>query len=264
MKDCCKGDGVQCSDHNITSHVTTLDLHDQYLRGKISPSLRELHHLSDNLEWLSHLSLLNHLDLSEIDLSKATGWVQSIYGNNLTEELHELLQKLSGARKSLQILGLSANRLKGPLPDFTRFSLLRKLGLGNNLEWVIPKKHWKPSESCLSVFDGESNYGVIPRSFSVSLLGRFRISKQSVEWDQWTIYRSIGQLHRLKSFNCAFNSLKGIISEAHIPNLSSLSYLDFSYNALTCNFSSDWVPSFQLYVIMLSSCKLGPRFPNWL
>ncbi|XP_058216025.1 receptor-like protein EIX2 [Rhododendron vialii] len=79
-----------------------------------------------------------------------------------------------------------------------------------------------------------------------------------------TIDRSIGQLHMLKSFSCAFNSLKGIISEAHFSNLSSLRHLDFSYNALTFNFSSDWVPPFQLDVIKFSSCKLGPHFPKWL
>ncbi|KAH7865714.1 hypothetical protein Vadar_010199 [Vaccinium darrowii] len=262
-QDCCKWEGAHCSNHNSTSHVTMLDLHGRLMGGKISPSLLELHHLSnlsnlrhldlgynpmlntENLEWFSHLSLLSHLDLSYVVLSKATGnWVQSINnlpllkelhlhncslpyitdlslfhfnssvslsvvdlssnsllsliynwlfnfssslvdinlnhnelkgsipdafgemdslrnlslggnqlegglpksfanlshlqslvlsGNNLTEELHELRKKLSRAKKSLQFLDLSGNRLKGPLPDFTRFSRLMRLGVGSNL-----------------------------------------------------------------------------------------------------------------------------------
>ncbi|KAL7228314.1 hypothetical protein ACSBR2_007097 [Camellia fascicularis] len=47
--------------------------------------------------------------------------------------------------------------------------------------------------------------------------------------------------------------------------MSSLKYLSFSSNTLlTFNFSSDWVPPFQLDFIYLSSCKLGPHFPKWL
>ncbi|GMP22090.1 hypothetical protein CsSME_00000260 [Camellia sinensis var. sinensis] len=253
-KDCCKWSAVGCNNH--TGHVTIIDLHGSYnyslheyqlLRGKISPSLRNLSNLQyldlrynyglrcENLEWLSHLSLLSHLDLSDVNLSKAIDWVQSINnlpllkelrlsyctlptitthpslpfnssaslsildlsqndlsssiyswlfnfssslididlyynqlkgpipdsfggmisltnlnlsfnhfegalpksfanlsrlqslhlgGNNLTEELHQFLQKLSGAEDSLQVLDVDYNQLSGPLPDFTRFSSL--------------------------------------------------------------------------------------------------------------------------------------------
>ncbi|XP_028056681.1 receptor-like protein EIX1 [Camellia sinensis] len=79
-----------------------------------------------------------------------------------------------------------------------------------------------------------------------------------------TIHRNIGQLSKLESFDVSFNSLNVILSETHFSNTSSLKNLSFSSNTLTFNFSSDWVPPFQLDVIYLSSCKLGPHFPKWL
>ncbi|GMP22076.1 hypothetical protein CsSME_00000250 [Camellia sinensis var. sinensis] len=79
-----------------------------------------------------------------------------------------------------------------------------------------------------------------------------------------TMHRNIGKLSKLEFFSVASNSLEGIVSETHFSNLSSLKYLLFSSNSLTFNFSSDWVPPFQLDTIMLSSCKLGPHFPKWL
>ncbi|KAF7142852.1 hypothetical protein RHSIM_Rhsim05G0176500 [Rhododendron simsii] len=411
-KDCCKWEGVHCSNHinTTTSHVTMLDLHDNALGGKISPSLLELYHLrylnlsgndfygpiphqfsnlsylrhldlgenifglySENLEWLSRLPLLSHLDLSRVELSKATGWAQSIsnlpllkelhlsdcslpcvthsssirsnssvslsvvdlsynslsssiynwlfnfssslayidlggnelkgsipdafgdmvsltnlslrqnqiegglpksfansshlqsldlLGNNLTEELHEFLQKLSGAKNSLDRLVLVDNRLKGPLPDFTRFSLLRALYLDNNsLSGSFPKDIGSfPSLVYLSL-SGNQITGSFPNLSVFPSLQTLDLENNQLNG---TIDRSIGQLHKIKIFSCAFNLLNGTISEAHFSNLSSLWYLDFSNNALTFNFSSNWVPPFQLSVIMFSSCKLGPRFPKWL
>ncbi|KAI8556241.1 hypothetical protein RHMOL_Rhmol05G0237100 [Rhododendron molle] len=416
-KDCCKWEGVHCSNHNTTtSHVTMLDLQpvDDYLLyqrlgGKISPSLLELHHLRyldlsgnafygpipqqfsnlsnlrhldlrknfmlniENLEWLSRLSLLSHLDLSMVELCKATGWVQSIsnlpllkelhlsdcslpditnsssfcsnssvslsfvdlssnglsssiynwlfnfnsspayidlgynelkgsipdafgdmlsltilslswnqlesglpksfansshlqsldlFYNNLTEELHEFLQKMSGAKNSVESLDLSSNRLKGPLPDFTRFPLLRALCLDtNSLSGSFPKDIGSfPSLVYLSLSENQIT-GSFPDLLVFPSLESLQLQNNQLNG---TIDRSIGQLHKLRVFSCAFNLLNGTISKAHFSNLSSLWYLDFSYNALTFNFSSDWVPLFQLDVIKFSSCKLGPRFPKWL
>ncbi|KAF7142794.1 hypothetical protein RHSIM_Rhsim05G0176900 [Rhododendron simsii] len=442
-KDCCKWEGVHCSNHNTTtSHVTMLDLHTRYddfsylkaLRGNISPSLLELNHLRyldlshnyfsesripkfigslrrlrylnladcfffgpiphqfnnlsnlrhldlaynsllniENLEWLSHLSLLSHLDLSEVELSKTTGWVQSIsnlpllkelhlsgcsladitpsssfrsnssvslsfvdlsfnslsssifnwlfnfsssladidlgynelkgsipdaFGdmvslthlnlrgnqlegglpksfvnsshlqtldlsdNKLTEELQEFLQTLSGSKNSLESLDLSYNLLKGPLPDFTKFSLLRELSLFNNaLSGTFPKYIGNlPNLGYLNL-SGNQISGSFPDLSVFPSLVSLHLQNNQLNG---TIDRSIGQLQNLVILNCAFNSLKGIISDAHFSNLSSLQYLTLANNALTFNFSPDWVPPFQLEVMKFSSCKLGPRFPKWL
>ncbi|XP_058216978.1 probable leucine-rich repeat receptor-like protein kinase At1g35710 [Rhododendron vialii] len=83
-------------------------------------------------------ALLNFKQALIDDYSRLSSWESTKdcckKGNNITEELHEFLQKLSGAKNSLEILDLSSNQLKGSLADFTRsFSLLRELHLDNNL-----------------------------------------------------------------------------------------------------------------------------------
>ena len=42
-RDCCQWTGVECDNH--TGHVIMLDLSEQFLGGKIGPSLAELQHL---------------------------------------------------------------------------------------------------------------------------------------------------------------------------------------------------------------------------
>ncbi|XP_074318009.1 receptor-like protein EIX2 [Silene latifolia] len=60
------------------------------------------------------------------------------------------------------------------------------------------------------------------------------------------------------------NSLKGDLGISHLANLSSLRYFDISFNSLTLNVASSWVPPFHLDTIALASCGLGSRFPGWL
>ncbi|CAA3014373.1 receptor 12 isoform X1 [Olea europaea subsp. europaea] len=93
--ECCNWYGVECTS---TGHVFDLDLSYMYLRGKISPALRELQNLEyltlkdnnltiDNLNWLSDISSLSYLDLSGVDLRVVTNWLQPIAKLSSLEEL---------------------------------------------------------------------------------------------------------------------------------------------------------------------------------
>ncbi|CAA3014371.1 receptor like protein 30-like [Olea europaea var. sylvestris] len=111
--ECCDWDGVFCTD---TGHVFSLDISGMYLRGKISPALRELQHLKhlslantnltiDNLNWLSDISSLSYLDLSGVNLRVVTNWLQPI-------------AKLS----SLAELYMSGCQLRDPMSAFDVFA----------------------------------------------------------------------------------------------------------------------------------------------
>ncbi|KAL6989196.1 hypothetical protein U1Q18_014949 [Sarracenia purpurea var. burkii] len=190
--------------------------------------------------------------------------LQTLYldNNNLTEELHEFLQKLSGVENSLQDLEVGSNRLTGPLPDFTRFSSLQILFLNfNQLNGTFPEAFGQlPTLTALGL-SGNQIKGSLPDLTVFPSLTDLRVGRNQLKG----IDKSIGTLSKLHFLDASHNSLEGIISEAHFSNLSSLSFLDFSYNSLlSFNFSSDWVPPFKLHSIRLASCKLGPHFPKWL
>ncbi|KAL5567878.1 hypothetical protein UlMin_024453 [Ulmus minor] len=284
--ECCHWRGVKCNDH--TGHVVMLDLRAFNLEGKIDvSSLLELWHLNYldlslndfeifelpssidslsqlkhlklasaklvgsiphqlgnlsylqtldlsrnynliviNLDWLSSLSSLRSLNLSYVDLSKAVSWPKSV------SKLPSLLE-----------LQLRGNQLKGALPDvFTNIVSLDKLttlDLSNNLFWgLLPDLKNFPSLKTL-ILDNNQLNGSIPES--------------------------IEQLSTLERLSLFSNSFSGVLTEVHFANLSRLNHLDLSYNHLSLNFSSNWIPPFdQLKHLLLSSCNVGPAFPKWI
>ncbi|KAM7489876.1 hypothetical protein LguiB_027360 [Lonicera macranthoides] len=157
--------------------------------------------------------------------------------NNLTGQLLELFQKLYASKSSLEILYLSMNKFSGSLPDFTSFSSLRHLQVGNNkLNGSFPKRFGQSSPlEYLYLSDNELN-GSLPDLTSFPLL---------------------------KDLDLTNNKIQGRLPES-IGELSNLKILGLSYNLLTFEFSSDWTPHFQLDYILLANFKLGPRFPEWL
>ncbi|KAL3739434.1 hypothetical protein ACJRO7_020799 [Eucalyptus globulus] len=142
--------------------------------------------------------------------------------------------------KHLKYLYLRQNNFIGYLPNqFGDFKDLEALGLGYNLiSGPIPTTMGQLS-SLRYLFLNENNLsGNIPES--------------------------IGQLSNLIYLDFRNNRLDGVVSELHLANLTSLTYFMFSLNKLVINVSASWVPPFQLRMIYLSSCKVGPEFPNWL
>ncbi|XP_019162601.1 PREDICTED: receptor like protein 30-like [Ipomoea nil] len=176
----------------------------------------------------------------------------------------EVFQKwLKDAGKSLQILDLSGNQFTGELPaDIinTRFKSLRELRAPlnqlNGSNFRLP--------SSLEYLDLSNNQirGQIPDlSHALSL----RVLHLSENQLQGGLPETIGKLSKLNKLYASSNSLEGVVTEAHFSNLTHLQELDLSFNvAMSFNMSSNWVPPFQLYRLLLANCKMGPQFPKWL
>ncbi|XP_016709042.2 receptor-like protein EIX2 [Gossypium hirsutum] len=162
-------------------------------------------------------------------------------GNYINEPLPVILEKPSGCVKdSLQVLDLSVNQIKGSLPEIiTRFSSLKELYLDDNkLDGVLP-----------------DNVG------NLSSLAVLNLSRNKLTG---SLPQSIGLMSGPKVLDVSSNSFNGFISEIHFLKLSKLKFLTLSFNSLSLNFSSGWIPPFQLNTINLRCCKLGPSFPVWL
>ncbi|KAL5568475.1 hypothetical protein UlMin_025050, partial [Ulmus minor] len=231
-----------------------------------------------NLDWLSSLSSLRSLNLSNVDLSKVASWPQSVSKlpsllelqldscnlPDVSPRLLPLINSTSSLRvlqlndnnlnssviswvvnvsENLADIGLSRNQLKGALPGvFTNMVSLDKLttlDLSNNLFWgPFPDLKIFPLLKNL-ILDNNQLYGSVPES--------------------------IGQFSTLEQLRLSSNSFHGVLTEAHFANLSRLQYLGLSYNHLSLNISSNWIPPFdQLEYLLLSSCNVGPAFPKWI
>ncbi|XP_065035322.1 receptor-like protein EIX2 [Musa acuminata AAA Group] len=75
---------------------------------------------------------------------------------------------------------------------------------------------------------------------------------------------SVGKFSNLTELYLGGNSLGGVISEVHFENLTRLQVLDLSYNPITISIGQSWIPPFQLRLVYLTNCQLGPQFPDWL
>ncbi|KAJ0037971.1 hypothetical protein Pint_23915 [Pistacia integerrima] len=165
--------------------------------------------------------------------------------NNLTKSLPRFLEVADncGANSplpSLRYLKLQNNKIVGELPHWLgQLRSLVKLDLGNNLL-----------------------HGPIPASLG-TLLHLLQLRLQGNKLNG-SLPDSLGQLSELLDIDVSSNNLTGIIAEVHFSKLSKLLTLVLSSNSFILNVSSNWVPPFQVGVLYLGSCRLGPSFPYWL
>ncbi|KAL3574879.1 hypothetical protein D5086_022980 [Populus alba] len=232
----------------------------------------------ENLDWLSHLSSLERLDLSGSNLSKVNDWLQVITNLPRLKELR--LNQCSlpdiipsppfvNSSKFLAVLHLSKNNLSSAIyPWLYNFN---KSLVDLDLSGGIPRSL---GEMCsLHVLDLCHNHITEDLSDLVqNLYGPTESSLEILRLCQNQLNGSLPDIARfssLRELDISYNLLNGripesVVSGEHFSNLSKLQSVDLSYNSLVLRFKSDWNPTFQLNTIRLSSCNLGPSFPQWL
>lgn len=210
-------------------------------------------------------------------------------GNNFNSTLPHWLWKLG----SLTYLDFSDCGIRGPIPDaLGNLVSLRVLQLGYNPSvGMLPRSfinlHNLSSLDLTSTgIDGDIrelverlSHGVWSKLDTLEL-GSNKLRGNLSGWlEQMTLLRllnlrnnslngtipsGIGKLSNLSFLDLAFNFFKGVISEAHFEQLTSLNFLDLSTNSLSIEVDYNWVPPFKLQEMGFNSCYLGPRFPAWL
>ncbi|KAG6491223.1 hypothetical protein ZIOFF_052559 [Zingiber officinale] len=196
--------------------------------------------------WFWNLTSLSSLQLSECEI-----------GGMLPIEIGNLI--------SLTHFDLSLNLLSGPLPD-TLWTLkhLKFLDLNHNLLGnSLPMGIMNLSSLSTLHLNNCSLSGPIPSELgNLTTLNRLSLKSNLLSG---LIPHDIGKLVDLEYLDLSINSFEGDITEFHLSNLTKLKALLLSENPfLTIVIDHDWTPLFQLELISLGPCKLGPRFPTWL
>lgn len=203
-------------------------------------------------QWLSNVSS----NLVELDIS-----------NNLLGGVipYEFGKKMT----SLELLDLSENKLvDGGIPNsFRDICTLQSLTftynlLSEELPNILENLSGCASHSLLNL---DLSWNQITGSLSdLSIFTSLKTLVLSQNRLNGSIPDDIRFPSRLVTLSIPSNTLKGVITESHFANMSSLKTLDLSYNSLSLKFQKNWMPMFQLDKIYLRSCKLGPEFPKWL
>ncbi|KAK7272652.1 hypothetical protein RJT34_29387 [Clitoria ternatea] len=252
------------------SSLQQLVLHDNNLGGMIPYQLGNFSSLeilslgnNDNLkigihaQWISQLS-----SLKELDLGSVVGLKES---KNLLKMLFqfpklELLYVPNCSLSDMDILPLSTYGSNFS-SSLARFDLSYNMFTSSIFNWLFNLS----SNIHISELRLRHNLleGPIPHDLGSTLKSLENLDLSSNKLNG-TIPSSFGLLSHLRYLNLARNSLKGIISETHFANLTSLLALILSQNSITLKFSPKWIPPFQLEWLSLRYCTVGPTFPKWL
>ncbi|RDY08658.1 LRR receptor-like serine/threonine-protein kinase ERECTA, partial [Mucuna pruriens] len=244
------------------------------------PSLTDLHLSWCTLPPYSQPSLLNFSSLLTLDLSFTSytyyssaissipRWIFGLrklvslqfWGNNIQGPIPDGIQNLT----LLQNLDLSFNSLSSSIPDWL-YGLhhLNFLNLAfNNLNGTISDALGNLTSLVELHLSSNQLEGTIPTSLGnlTSLVGLHLSNNQFSE----NPFESLRSLSKLSSLQIGHNHFEGVVKEDDLANLTSLEKFDASGNNFTLKVGPNWLPTFQLTHLDMSSWQLGPNFPSWI
>ncbi|KAK7816653.1 receptor-like protein eix2 [Quercus suber] len=183
-----------------------------------------------NLQWLSGLPLLQHLDLSSADLSKASDWLQEINKLPSFFENTSIPFWVFGLH-NLVSLALSDNQFQGPIPvHLQNLTSLRHLDLSWN-QFQGPILVHLQNLTSLRHLDLSWNQFQGPIPVHLQNLTSLRHLDLSDNAFNSSIPNWLYSFSHLEFLNLGSNILQGTISSA-IGNLTSAISIDLSSNEL--------------------------------
>ncbi|KAL7586191.1 hypothetical protein Lser_V15G40573 [Lactuca serriola] len=224
---------------------------------------------------LQKLSLIVHLDLSHNNIveeipksfsSLCNLTTLNLQSNNFSGDVSELLERFCECESpKLELIALGGNHITGRLPKkLGRLKNLTRIDLSSNkLTGILPRS--LGSLSLLKVLQLNRNQleGSIPDS--VGDLSSLELLTLSYNNLNGSLPQSVGKLGKLSFLELHHNSLTGIVMENHFANLTALETLWVGDNKLAFNLvNNSWNPPFNLKVLRIGSCSLGPLFPLWV
>ncbi|XP_062153503.1 receptor-like protein EIX1 [Alnus glutinosa] len=219
----------------------------------------------DNLEWLSHLSLLEFLDMSYVNLSKASNWLQVM---NMLPSLSELHLFHCGLDKYDPIphVNFSSLTIKVPLLGVAvqNMSSLRNLLLsGNNFSYTIPKWLYNMTTLERLYLPGNNIQGVLPKAIGrLSQLILLDLSQNELEGK---IPRFLGNLCNMQHLDLSENNLGGGTLPDQLREHKKLSVLSLGGNKLSGPIPNDRRRGDLLLSLDLSKNLLSGEFPDcWM
>ncbi|KAJ9555857.1 hypothetical protein OSB04_010471 [Centaurea solstitialis] len=298
------------------SRLRCLNLSFNPLDGSIPPELGNLTSLRvlsletdekrsstiENLDWLSNLSHLQHLQMDGMSLAKANQWVDvisslpklsylSLWQCNLSEVMHPRSSFVNSSSSSIQYLNLKGNNLNSSMYHWL-FPLtsnkLLELDLSENILDGIPK-YLGDLCSLRSLKLSNNPIAVKFDDFLNNLSGCTMITLETLDasYNQLTgsLSDEIQKFPSLVTLLLLHNRLNGTMSEKvwELPNLqtlyvfsnsliispnigkSRLQTIDISDNSLVVTPSKAHKPNlYNVNSINMSYCNLGPLFPKWI
>ncbi|XP_064999491.1 receptor-like protein EIX2 [Musa acuminata AAA Group] len=220
-------------------HLEYLNLSNAMFDGPIPPqfeNLSNLHHLDlhgwyddlhvDDLDWLSRIPSLKYLDMSYVNLSKATNWFYIINSISTLEVLH--------------LIYVDLPYVPSPLPPFN-LTAIATLDLSGNSNITSAMLRWLSNATSLEYLLLSGCGSLTIESVQVALgallnLKELDLSDNSLEGEILDILNNVSSMG-LKHLDLSFNQLSGDIPPG---SLRDLEYLDLSgnYNVIVHIFAS--------------------------